>query len=69
MEAIKNLVLCWQVSCLLTEGQKIESMVVLARLQGKFFVPHLKAKPSHSICKRILPFLQSQPNTCITAEI
>jgi hypothetical protein len=59
----------YRYSSLLTEGQKSKSMVVLGRLQGKFFVPCLKAKPSHSICKRILPFLQSQTHTCIAAEI
>jgi hypothetical protein len=53
----------------LTKGQKSESMAVQGRLVGKFFVPNLSAKPSHCICKKILPFLKSQTNTCIVAEI
>jgi hypothetical protein len=48
---------------LLTKGQKSESMAVQGRLQGKFFVPFLSAKPFH--CH----FLKSQTNTCIIAEI
>jgi hypothetical protein len=60
LTSFTNIRVCWL---------KSESMVVLGRLQGKFFVPCLNAKTFHCICKRILPFLQSQTNTCIVAEV
>jgi hypothetical protein len=38
-------------------------------LQRKFFVSYISPKPFHCSCKKILPFLWSQPNACIVAEI
>jgi hypothetical protein len=44
-------------------------MAFKERIEGEFFIPYFSAKPLHSRCKRILPFLWSQPNACIIAEI
>jgi hypothetical protein len=53
----------------LTKGEIPESMAFQKRLEGIFLVSYFRAKPFHCSCKRILPFLQSQTNVCIVAEI
>jgi hypothetical protein len=50
-------------------GQKTESVEIQERLERKFFVLYISAKPFHCNCKKILPVLWSQPNACIVAEI
>jgi hypothetical protein len=51
------------------KDRKVKARQFRKGLEGKFFVPYFSAKPFHCSCKRILPFLWSQPNTCTVAEI
>jgi hypothetical protein len=44
-------------TALLIMGQKSGIMGIQERLEGKFFVSYVSAKPFHYSCKGIMPFL------------
>jgi hypothetical protein len=60
---ISDMWLCW------LKGEKSESMEIRERLEGKFFVSYISAKPFYYSCKRIMPLLGSQTHSSIVAEI